>query len=208
MANPQKALTDYIGNGQQISAPDGACLFQPGDDTRGFLIVTGGTVRVEHATPAGRTVTLYRVHAGDSCVLTTTCLLSARSYSGFGYAEGAVTAVAIPAERFRQLLSHDAGFQEVVFRGFAQRVGELTDVIDTLLVHRTDLRIAHWLGTRPDTDLYLTHEDIAQELGTVREVVSRCLKSFERKGWITTARGHVRLHDRAAMTRHAQSKSV
>lgn len=208
MASQAKTLSDYIADGQQISAPDGACLFRPGDDTRAFLIVTSGTVRVEHSTPAGRTVTLYRVHAGDSCVLTTTCLLSARSYSGFGYAEGPVSAAAIPAARFRTLLAQDADFQDVVFRGFAQRVGELTDVIDTLLVHRTDLRIAHWLGTRPDADLYLTHEDIAQELGTAREVVSRSLKAFERRGWITTARGHVRLIDRAALTRHAQSAAV
>jgi len=203
-----KTLTDFAADGTTIEAPGGACLFRPDDPASAFLIVVSGTVRVEHCTPAGRTVTLYRVEAGDSCVLTTTCLLSARAYSGFGYAEGPVTAIAIPAERFRHLLGTDPAFQEVVFRGFAQRVGELTDVIDTLLVHRTDLRIAHWLGTRSGRDITMTHEDIAQELGTAREVVSRTLKAFERNGWIETARGHVRILNADALRTHAQMQSV
>ncbi|WP_299294545.1 Crp/Fnr family transcriptional regulator [uncultured Tateyamaria sp.] len=203
-----KTLTDFAADGTMITAPDGACLFRPDDPVSAFLIVVAGTVRVEHSTPAGRTVTLYRVEVGDSCVLTTTCLLSARAYSGFGYAEGPVRAIAIPADRFRHLLGTDPAFQEVVFRGFAQRVGELTDVIDTLLVHRTDLRIAHWLGTRSAQDLNMTHEDIAQELGTAREVVSRTLKALERNGWIETARGHVRIIDQAALCHHARAHTV
>lgn len=201
-------LQDYTTAGDAMSVPDGTLIFAPGDDSRGFLIVTQGTVRVEQTNSAGRTVVLYRVQAGDSCVLTTTCLLSDRPYSGFGYAEGAVQAVAISPTRFRSLLRSDVQFQGLVFQGFAARVGELTDVIDDLLEHRTDLRLARWLASQPEDEIERKQNEIAQELGTAREVVSRALKAFEEPGWITVGRGRITILDRAALLRHGNSANA
>ena len=192
-------LDHYSAKGDALEAPDGACLFRPGDEGRAFLIVKSGAVRVEQTNSAGRTVVLYRVEAGDSCVLTTTCLLSGKPYSGYGYAEGTVTAVAISAQKFRSLLNTDTRFQELVFRGFAARVGELTNVIDDLLEHRTDLRLARWIAARGTPEIRMTQQEIAQELGTAREVVSRTLKSFETKGWISIGRGSLSVHNAAAL---------
>lgn len=192
-------LSAYIAQGDPLNVPDGTCLFRPGDEGRAFLIVTSGSVRVEQTNSAGRTVVLYRVEAGDSCVLTTTCLLSGQPYSGYGYAEGAVSAIAISPDRFRSLLSSDSRFQEMVFRGFAARVGELTHVIDELLEHRTDLRLARWLANRPGSDIQMTQQEIAQELGTAREVISRTMKSFEARGWIRLSRGALKILDPNAL---------
>ncbi|MEX0369881.1 MAG: Crp/Fnr family transcriptional regulator [Tateyamaria sp.] len=201
------ALSDYAKQGDQIETADGTCLFRPGDEGRAFLLVVSGVVRVEQTNSAGRTVVLYRVHAGDSCVLTTTCLLSGRPYSGHGYAEGAVKAVAISAVRFQTLMERDAAFRELVFRGFAQRVGELTDVIDALLLHRTDLKLARWLSAQTSA-VVMTQQDIAQELGTAREVVSRALKSFERQGWIAVERGTITVLDAAVLGSHGRQDGV
>lgn len=184
-------VTKYFAQGDALDVPDGTCLFRPGDEGRAFLIVKSGAVRVEQTNSAGRTVVLYRVEPGDSCVLTTSCLLSGKPYAGYGYAEGNVSAIAISAEKFQRLLKADTQFQDLVFRGFASRVGELTNVIDDLLEHRTDLRLARWLAARGVSDISLTQQELAQELGTAREVVSRTLKSFERQGWIVLARGSV-----------------
>ncbi|MFK7881790.1 Crp/Fnr family transcriptional regulator [Roseobacter sp.] len=196
---PSQDLIEYIEQGDTLEASDGACLFRPGDEGRAFLIVKSGTVRVEQTNSAGRTVVLYRVEAGDSCVLTTTCLLSGKPYSGYGYAEGHVSASAISADRFRSLLSSDPRFQELVFRGFADRVGELTDVIDDLLEHRTDFRLARWLAARGVADVRMTQQEMAQELGTAREVVSRTLKLFESRGWISLRRGAITITNPAAL---------
>lgn len=182
-------LSAYFGQGDALEVPNGTCLFRPGDEGRAFLIVRSGSVRVEQTNSAGRTMVLYRVEAGDSCVLTTTCLLSGKPYSGYGYAEGEVHAVAISPDRFRHLLGTDGRFQELVFRGFAARVGELTNVIDDLLEHRTDLRLARWLAGRGATEIRMTQQELAQELGTAREVVSRTVKAFEARGWIELRRG-------------------
>jgi len=195
-------LKDYVAEGDKITVPDGTVIFAPGDECSGFFIVTAGTVRVEQTNSAGRTVVLYRVAAGDSCVLTTTCLLSGRPYVGFGYAEGDVSATAIAPARFRRLLQTDPGFQELVFQSFAARVGELTDVIDDLLEHRTDLRLARWLASRSAVDVRMTQAEIAQELGTAREVVTRALKVFETHGWITIGRGQITVLEAEALQRH------
>lgn len=194
----------FLTQGNRIRVPDGTCLFRPGDESRAFLFVLSGSVRVEQTNAAGRTVVLYRVEAGDSCVLTTTGLLSGRPYSGYGYAEGDVTAVSIPAQRFRSLLSSEPKFREIVFRNFAARVGELTDVIDDLLIHRTDQRIARWLANRAGPTIHVTQQELAQELGTVREVVSRTLKSFENRGWISSGRGTITVLQVAALAKHAE----
>lgn len=201
-------LTDYKAKGDIISAPDGALIFAPGDESRAFLIVTQGAVRVEQTNSAGRTIVLYRVEAGDSCVLTTTCLMSDKPYSGFGYADGDVKAIAISPSKFRKLLESDTGFQELVFRGFAQKVGELTDVIDDLLEHRTDLRLARWLSKRAEGEIKMKQHEIAQELGTAREVVSRSLKVFEEKGWIKIGRGSVSVLNPIALGQHGTPTNV
>ena len=202
------SFADYHAHGSQMTVPAGTCIFRPGDDTSAFLLVTSGTVRVEQTNSSGRTVVLYRVETGDSCVLTTACLLAGKPYSGYGYAEGEMTGVAIPAERFRKLLTTDARFQELVFRGFAARVGELTDVIDDLLEHRTDLRLARWLAARGRAEIHMTQQEVAQELGTAREVVSRTLKSFETRGWIKLGRRSLTVTDAQALAQHGQAHEL
>ena len=189
----------FLSKGREMVAPDGTCLFKPGDATQAFFIITQGCVRVEQTNSAGRTMVLYRVFAGDSCVLTTSCMLSGEPYSGYGYAEGETRVVAIPGAQFQSLLDEDAGFRAAVFSRFATRVGELTNVIDELLVHRTDLRLARWLTDRESATVRMTHQEIAQEIGTVREVVSRTLKAFEKQGWVKMLRNAVDVTDKDAL---------
>lgn len=194
--------------GSTIRVGDGTCLFRPGDDSRAFLIVIRGAVRVEQTNPEGRTVVLYRVHEGESCILTTACLVAREPYAGYGYAEGEVEAVAVDADVFRRLFDEDPDFRNEVFEGFIHRVGELTDVIDALLLPRTDTRLAAWLAARGPGICEMTQMDIAQELGTAREVVSRTLKIFERRGWLTVGRGRLTIRDAAALERFARNAAM
>lgn len=204
----QNGLADYAEVGEALEVPDGTCLFRPGDEGSAFLIVQSGAVRVEQTNASGRTVVLYRVTGGQSCMLTTTCLMSGLAYSGYGYAEGPVRAAAIHAERFRSLLRDDDRFRALVFEGVAGRVQSLTDVIDDLLEHRTDLRLARWLARHGIADHRMTQQDLAEELGTAREVVSRALKSFEQRGWIVVGRGSITVRDPAALKSHGASDEV
>lgn len=201
-------MRSNIPQGTLIEVPDGTCLFRPGDDSRSFLIVQSGVIRVEQTNLEGRTMVLYRVHEGESCVLTTSCIIANRPYAGYGYAEGPVTATAIDAPTFRRLLAEDAGFRDMVLASFVDRVGELTDVIDALLLHRTDTRLAAWLANRGAGPCEMTQMEIAQELGTAREVVSRTLKSFEREGWLILGRGRLEIKNPDALARYSRQKVV
>jgi CRP/FNR family transcriptional regulator len=191
-----------------VRAPDGARIFGPGDPAEAFLIALSGAVRVEHMGPTGRSVVLYRVAPGESCVMTTSCLLSGAPYEAYGHAEGDVEAVAMPATAFRELIEREPEFRDLALSAFSRRMVELVEVIDELLLHRVDLRLAGWLleQAAPGGAVTATHQAIAAELGTAREVVSRILKDFERRGWLGRARGEIRLRDRDALRRFASDR--
>jgi CRP/FNR family transcriptional regulator len=188
-----------------MRVPDGATVFGPGDPVERFVVVLSGAVRVEQFGEGGRSIVLYRVGAGDSCVMTTSCLLSGAPYGAFGTAEGETEVLALPARTFRRLVEEDPRFRALTLSVFSERIRELTEVIEDLLVRRVDLRLAAWLHARSAATprLSVTHQAIAGELGTAREVVSRILKDFERRGWIALSRGAVEVLDRGALARMA-----
>lgn len=202
-----RALVETVSSrADLLRAPEGARIFGPGDPCERFVLVLSGTVRVEQIGAGGRSIVLYRVSAGDSCVMTTSGLLSGVPYGAWGVAEGAVEILALPAPVFRSLVDSDAAFRARVLSVFSARIVELSEVIDDLLVRRVDLRLAGWLlerGADGDT-LSATHQSIAAELGSAREVVSRILKDFERRGWIAMRRGSIELLDRAALRQMQQ----
>jgi len=187
--------------GSRVHCPDGHGLFRPGDRCENYLIPLSGAVRVEQMGATGRSVVLYRVGPGDSCVMTTSCLLSHEPYQAYGFAEGDVDAIAISAAGFRELLNQQVEFRNLALSVFSQRIIELVEVIDQLLVHRVDRRLAAWLvGRAPEGGTVIsTHQAVASELGTAREMVSRILKEFERRGWISLTRGQVEINDVTAL---------
>lgn len=194
--------------GHRIARGDGHRMFGPGDRCDSFLIPLTGAVRVEHMGPSGRSVVLYRVAPGDSCVMTASCLLSGEPYQAYGYAEGEVEAIGMSAASFRTLIDERPEFRDLAFRVFSNRIIELVEVIDEFLLHRVDLRLAAWLAERAPAcgTIAATHQIIASELGTAREVVSRILKDFERRRWITLNRGEVLVYDRPALQAFAASR--
>ena len=207
---PARLRAAVLAESRTIRTPDGACLFGPGDACRDFLVALAGGVRVEHMGANGRSVVLYRVGPGESCVMTTSCLLAGRPYEAYGYAEGAVAALAMPAAAFRRLVEREPAFRDVALSVFSARIIDLVEVIDELLLHRVDLRLASWLAERSARGplIPLTHQAIASELGTAREVVSRVLKEFERRGWIALQRGEIAVHDRAALGAFGKSQGA
>ena len=201
-----RLISQFREFAQEITIPDGTELFMPGGASNTFLIACSGRIRVEQTSPSGRSVVLYRVNAGDSCVMTTSCMLSGVPYSAYGYAEGDVIALAFERGAFTRLMSEEAAFRSAVFAAFSHRISELTSVIDDLLLNRMDQKLAHWLFTQADASLRIsaTHQQIATELGSAREVMSRILKDFERRGWLSLERGAITLHKPKDLQRHAR----
>ena len=201
---PAALRSVLAARGMAVRKAAGELFFSPGDVCQGFVVVLSGSVRVEHVGENGRSVVLYRVGAGETCVMTTACLVEESLYRGWGYAEGEVEALVLAPDTFQALLAEDKAFRAMAFGVFTRRLGELVEVIDELLLHRVDLRLAEWLASRAPTAA-ATHQVVASELGTAREVVSRILKHFERRGWIALRRGSIDILEPEALGRFAAS---
>jgi CRP/FNR family transcriptional regulator len=178
-----------------VDLPRDSLAFHEGSPCESFLLLLEGCVRVEVTAASGREVVLYRVEPGGTCVLTTAALIAGDSYAARGVAETDVKAVALPATRFHELLGRVAPFRAFVFSTFARRLSGLLALLEEVAFERLDVRLARFLLARGggETELKLTHQQIASELGSSREVVSRQLKAFERRGWVSLGRGRVRV---------------
>lgn len=182
---------------RQIAAPQGAVLFGPGQTADHMLLLLEGRVRVQQLSEGGREIVLYRIEAGESCILTTACLLAHRSYAAEGIAETDVRAAAIPRALFDDLIVHSSAFREAVFSAYGQRITDLFMVIEDVAFQRLDIRLAQKLIelARGTDRIAATHQQIAAELGTAREVVSRQLGELQRRGWVEQGRGAIVLRD-------------
>ncbi|MBY0361557.1 MAG: Crp/Fnr family transcriptional regulator [Phreatobacter sp.] len=168
--------------------------FVPGAPCEAYLIVLEGCVRVQIVAESGREIVLYRVSAGESCVLTTSCLLKHEPYAAEALCESAVTAVAIPAPLFHDLLGSSPAFRNAVLESYATRVADLIMTFEELAFRRLDRRLAETLVERAaDGAVTATHHDLAVELGSAREVVSRALKALEQDGMVALGRGVIRI---------------
>jgi CRP/FNR family transcriptional regulator len=188
-----------------ISVPDGTVIFGPGKSPENLLLLLEGRVRVQQVSEAGREIILYRVEAGQSCVLTTACLLAHEDYSAEGIAETELRAVAIPRAVFDELVSQSVAFRNFIFTAFSRRITDLFQVIEDIAFQRVDIRLAQRLLelARGTGQIRATHQQLAVELGTAREVVSRQLGEFQRRGWIRQSRGVIDLTDKAGLDRLA-----
>lgn len=174
--------------------PAGTVLFQEGSECPSYVLVLEGSIRVQKVSESGREIVLYRVERGQSCVLTTNCLIARRDYSAEGMAETDVKALVLPAATFRGLLARSEVFRDFVLASYAERISGLLMLIEEVAFGRVDMRLAAWLAQRAAAgSVRMTHQEIAVELGTAREVVSRQLKEFERRGWVALFRGRVDL---------------
>jgi len=198
--DPQVRAT-LVARARALRVARGTAVFGAGRSPENLLLLLEGTVRVQQTSPSGREIVLYRVHAGESCVLTTACLMAYEDHAAEGIAETDVEAVLIPRAVFDDLIARSESFRTFVFSAYARRMTDLFLVIDEIAFQRMDVRLAQKLvelSGGGDT-LKTTHAKLAAELGTAREVVSRQLQEFQRRGWVAQARGTVALTDIAAL---------
>ncbi|PJN95271.1 Crp/Fnr family transcriptional regulator [Amaricoccus sp. HAR-UPW-R2A-40] len=184
----------------------GTVIFGPGKAPENLLLLLDGSVRVHQTSENGREIVLYRVTAGESCVLTTACLLAYEDYSAEGVAETDLRAVLVPRRAFDELISRSPEFRRFVFTAYARRITDLFQVIEEIVFRRVDLRLAQKLLQRADAQgaLQETHQNLALELGSAREVISRQLQEFQRRGWLELGRGTIRITAPAALRRFGE----
>ncbi|MGB7431085.1 MAG: Crp/Fnr family transcriptional regulator [Ahrensia sp.] len=195
----QVAQTRHYQKGHEV--------FGPLNVPDSLLFLFEGTIRVSQTSENGRDIVLYRVDAGESCVLTTACMLAEEAYSAEGVAETDITVIILPKSSFDSLVAEEAAFRNFVFTAYSRRLIDLLRVVDDVAFGRIDVRLADRLLALvgQGTEIAATHAQIASELGTAREVISRVLHDFHKRGFIAQSRGKIAVTDKPALRALAQS---
>jgi CRP/FNR family transcriptional regulator, anaerobic regulatory protein len=188
---------------QCVSVPAGTVLFDARQPCRGFPLLLEGAVRVFKSSPDGREIELYRVEPGDGCVLSGGCLLGQVEYAATAIAETAVVLLNVAPEIFHELMLEHEPFRRFVFRLYSERLSEVMELVEQVVFRKLDQRLATLLVRRGPA-IHETHQKIADELGSVREVVSRLLRSFESRGWVVLERERISVLDPKALAELAR----
>jgi len=198
------ALGRVLERARVISVPAGTAMFGEGSPCRQFPLVLEGSIRVAKASE-GRELQLYRVTPGESCVLTGGCLVGGRDYPATGVVERDARLVVLPKPVFDDLLASHAPFRQYVFSLFAERLTDLMALVEAVAFHKLDRRVAGALLGRGRV-VALTHQQLADELGSVREIVTRVLRGFADQGWVQSSRGSIEVLDAPALRRVAEGQ--
>lgn len=189
-------------NSVSAKAPAGTVLFTPGQTCEQLVLIARGRVQVRTVSESGRELLLYHVNPGETCVLSLACLISEGVYQAEGICETDVEGRGIGRATLRELMDVSPAFRDRVLGIQTSRIYELIGLIDEIAFHRTESRLAGRLLDLLDArDVVLsTHQQLADDLGTAREVVSRRLKSLEQRGILSVERGRITVLDKRRLS--------
>jgi CRP/FNR family transcriptional regulator len=196
---PAHRLSALLEGADLLRATAGAVLFDAKQPCRGFPLVLDGSIRVTKRAPNGREILLYRVEPGQSCILSGGCLLGHSDYTASGIAETDVAILSVPPALFNELMLQFEPFRRYVFGSYGERLSEVMELVEEVAFRQLDGRLARLLIRRGPV-VEGTHQRLAEELGSVREIVSRLLRSFEQRGWVQIERERVTVTDPKALS--------
>lgn len=210
LADPAAAVTRaFIAQATMMRLPAAATVFAEGDLCSAFAILSQGQVRVFKIGETGREITLYRFARGESCILTASCILSERQFPAIATVEEPAEAFLVPHTVFQQWVDAYPPWRDYVFQLLSRRLATVLEIVDEVAFRRMDVRIAEFLLRQAPLGgeaLALTHQQIAAELGSSREVVSRILADFAAAGLVQVTRGSIAILDRLGLTRRAETR--
>ncbi len=196
-------LDGMLANAILMPIPVGTVVFDENQPCQGFPMLLSGNIRVIKSAPNGRELQLYRVSPGESCILTSSCLLGHTRYQARGIAEQPLEMVLLPVPSFHALMSKHEAFRNYVFHLFSDRLTDLMQLVSAVAFQKLDQRLAALLVAKP-SPLRTTHQALADELGSAREMVSRLLKGFAEQGWVKLAREEIEVVDKKALSNFSE----
>lgn len=191
----------------KISAPTGTILSSIGAPCHNFIILQQGLIRIYRPAGDGRSITLYHVGEGESCILTASCVLNTQPFPAIAKIEKNAEGLVLPAKQIHLWLKTEPQRQQYIFFLLSQRIEDLIHLVDALAFRHLDVRLAKWLSEHSNHSKIIptTHQIIADDLASSREVISRLLKEFERDRIIKLSRGVIEIIDRNKINNFEQS---
>ncbi len=195
ITNPQ--WINIINNAKCMTVDPNTVLFSGSTPCNNFMLILNGKIRIYQTAEDGREMTLYRVEAGDLCVLSLNSMLQNQSFNAIAETETEVTALVLSAEDFHLAMNTSEVFRNYVVTTLTERLCETMYLLQTTAFNHLNMRLACMLGSLFERNqgpiLKITHQELAHELGTTREVISRILKEFERQDCVKLSRGQIEL---------------
>ena len=195
--------TAILETARLMRIPAGTVMFDENQPCQGFPLLLSGSIRVIKTAPNGRELQLYRVVPGESCILTSSCLLGHTLYQARGIAEDVLEIVLLSAASFQTLIGKHEAFRSYVFHLFSERLTDLMQLVSAVAFQKLDQRLANLLVNKPNP-IHATHQVLADELGSAREIVSRLLKGYAEQGWVKLGREQIEIIDAAALKKLAE----
>lgn len=195
------AWLEAVSQAREVTYPANAEVFSAGDICTNFLLVLRGAIRVNKILENGRELMLYHVQTGECCSLTISVLMAGKRYSAHAITEAETRVMFIPKRSFDRAFERSVRFRDYVCAELGGRFHDTLMMIETLAMRNVEVRLARWLIQHSTVNGTVTasHRELACELGTAREVISRHLKNFEKKGLVTLSRKYIKLSDVAAL---------
>jgi len=191
------ALNAFKFSKQKTKVPAGSLLYRESDKCENFVLLIEGTLRVFKSANHEREITIYRVSSGEQCVLSLQSMLSGDNYFANAIAETELTFLTLNKTDFYQLLDESNAFQQYLLKYMSQRLYDIVTLVSDVMFKQINARLAGILRNlfKQSTagSIALTHAQIAKELGTTREVISRALKELEKQKCIKLFRGSIKL---------------
>ena len=195
---PAAEMTELLSTSTLIKLPAGTVVFDENQPCQGFPLLLSGSIHVIKAAASGRELLLYTVNPGESCILTSSCLLGHAKYQARGVAKQDSELIALPPSLFRSLLSAHEPFRDYIFSLFSERLTDLMHLVTAVAFQKLDQRLAGLL-IHKSSPVQATHQALADELGSAREIVSRLLKGFSEQGWVKLGREYIEVTDAASL---------
>lgn len=196
-----QVIRDFNDFAYYAKIPAGRQIFAEGDQVDGIALLMSGVVRVYKLGQTGREITLYRFGEGESCVITANAILNHQDFPAIATIERDAEAVIIPAEMFSDWVRRYDPWRDFVFNLVSERLVSVMEIVDEVAFQRMDRRVASFLLKRSQihNPIRITHQEIANEIGSSREVISRLLEDFAQREIVRLSRGEIKLLDYEAL---------
>jgi CRP/FNR family transcriptional regulator len=193
---PENVVEKILSAARRMTVPSGHYIYSEGDFCQMFTFLISGEVRIFKMAETGREITLYELGPGDTCIINASCILSGIPTPAFAVTQSECDALLLPAPEFRRLTSEHEELREYIFKVLGQNLSNVMALVEEVAFKHIDERLIEYLEEKSESGrLSATHQKIAADLGTSREVISRLLKDLERKGRVSLSRNLIRLID-------------
>lgn len=191
---PEAVLCDLIAASSRKSVPAGTQLYREGDACPAIAFALSGEIRVYKIGETGREITLYEIGPGETCILNASCILSGKAYPAHAVTLADTDVLLVRSAVFKRLMEQSEQMRRFVFSIMSERMATVMELVEEVAFGRVDRRLLDYLMEKSEGGrLEATHQKIANDLGTSREVVSRLLKELEKKNTVRLSRNAITL---------------